>query len=99
MAALQLEAAGVPFGQVGRETKMGGRLLELTAHHRGLVQQEISRAVSDAERSGKTVSTGSIAARLARSYDRSGLSAEQIASDVARLAARAGLPVKADRAR
>ena len=78
---------------------MGGRLLELTAYHRGLVQQEISRAVSDAKVSGSQLKTGKIAARLARSYDKSGLSADQIASEVVQLAARAGLQVQAGRSR
>ncbi len=75
---------------------MGGRLLELTAFHRGLVDQEISRAVADAKNCGASLSTRSISARLARNYHHCGLSADQIASDVVRLAERAGLRVRAN---
>jgi hypothetical protein len=73
---------------------MGGRLLELTAQQRGQVADEINRAVAEAKTYGHMLSTSRIAAELAECYDYSGLTADQIASEVVRAAAQIGLQIE-----
>ena len=73
---------------------MGGRLLDVHARYRELIREEIGREIADAVREGSILRTGPIALRIAAAYGESGLEPQQIADEIARAGARAGVAVE-----
>ena len=78
---------------------MGGRLLELSASCRALVEHEIGRIVTDAQQAGSILDVGPIGSKLARDFAPAGFSADQIANHLAMVASRAGIAVELRRSR
>ena len=73
---------------------MGGRVLELRATNRRLVDEEIRGAIADAIASRAIVRSGPLAERLSDAYPGSGWPSDLIAFEIARAAAHAGVAVE-----
>lgn len=73
---------------------MGGRLLEVRATNRQLVDEEIRRAIADAIEARDIVRAGPLAERLACTYPGSGWPTDLIAYEIERAAARAGVALE-----